>query len=327
VSTASDTPRVVPDEHGGVRALIKLARPHQWSKTAFVFVGPAYAAQAAPDWDWPVVIAAVLLTAAAFCLASSGCYVFNDVSDVERDRLHPRKRTRPIASGAISQAAAVRFGVGLLAGAVVLGVLVPGGGRWWVLGLLGFYVANVTAYSISFKQRAIVDVMSLSIGFVVRVGAGCAAVGVAPTTWLLNVTLFLAMTLAIGKRLGERRTADSKADAVAIRGVQRAYSDDVLRMLLVVSAVATLMTYAAYVVTRQDDYGIGGFNLLWLTMLPATYGLLRAIMLLERGRYDDPTELAVGDRPFQLAATVFGAITVGLIAYGWYMGGVERGLS
>ena len=243
--------------------------------------------------------------------------MFNDIADVEVDRAHPRKRRRPIASGAISVRAAKRFGAALLLAGLGCAVAVEGPARWWTLILVVLHVLNVMGYSAGIKRVAFLDVISLSIGFVLRVMAGCVAIGIWPSTWLLNVSLFLSMTLAIGKRLGERRALGSEAAAVAARRVQAAYSDDLLRMSLVVTAVATLLTYAGYVVTREPDFQLtnAGFNLLWVTILPAMYGLLRSIMLLETGRFDDPTELAVKDRPFQISALVFGAITMGLIAW------------
>src|SRR5207249_892042 len=96
------------------------------------------------------------------------------------------------------------------------------------------------------------------------------------------------------------------------RGVHLKYTDELLRMAVVVTGVAALLTYADYVQAQASTYTIG-FNILWLTILPATYGLLRAMVLIERGVYDDPTELAVRDRPFQAAAVGFAALTVGLL--------------
>lgn len=301
----------------GPRALIRLARPKQWTKTAFVLVGPFYALQNPPDWNIPTAALSVLLTCIAFSLASSACYVLNDLADAQADRAHPRKRHRPIASGAVTPKTARAYALALLllASAAALGVAWPLHGTWWVLGLMGLHVINVSAYSAGLKRLAILDVISLALGFVIRVLAGCVAVGIWPSTWLLNVSLFLSMTLAFGKRMGERRTLGSAEAAAAARAVQTSYSDDLLRMSLVVTGVATLLTYAGYVVTREDTYQIAGsgFNPLWLTMLPAMYGLLRAIMLLENGSYDDPTELATRDRPFQAAALLFVLITGGLV--------------
>lgn len=170
----------------------------------------------------------------------------------------------------------------------------------------------MTAYSWLLKHVVIADVIGLSLGFVLRVLGGCAAAGVEPSTWLLNCTFFLAMFLAFGKRLGERRSLGSDEAAAAARAVQEAYTSDLLRMVVVVTAVATLLSYAGYVQAKETLYW-QGFNLLWLTVLPATFGLLRCIVLLERGDFDDPTELALHDRAFQLAAGVFAFLTIWLL--------------
>jgi 4-hydroxybenzoate polyprenyltransferase len=296
------------------RELIRLARPHQWLKTAFVLVGPFYYLQDNPLEGEPLreLVWRTLLAAVAFSLASSGCYVFNDLADAASDRSHPRKCLRPIACGAVSPASARMFGLALFAVSGVLVALVPWPASGWVGLLLALHIGNVLVYSAGLKHIVIVDVISLAMGFVIRVMAGCAAVGIGPSTWLLNVTFFLSMFLAFGKRLGERRALGSAEGAAAFRAVQGDYSDEMLRMVVVVTGVATLVTYAGFVQDRSDAYHLG-FNLLWLTMLPATYGLIRCITLLENGRYDDPTELAVHDSAFRIAAGVFVAMSLALV--------------
>jgi len=300
------------------RSLIRLARPKQWSKSAFVLVGPLYGAVdmlAAGRDPWSVVRDA-LLAALSFCLASSACYVFNDIQDREADRLHPRKRKRPIAAGYISVRTALIYGTVLLGASagVILGL--PADVRLPVAATVGLYVLNVVAYSVYFKNKVIGDVVSLALGFVLRVIGGCAAVAIVPTTWLLNVAFFLSMFLAFGKRLGERRTlAVAQGDlndanrAAAHRAVHTLYTDAMLQMVVVVTAVGTLMTYAAYVQAADPSVHIGQFNILWLTLVPAMYAMLRCIVLLEAGRYDDPTELAFKDRGFIAASIVFALIT------------------
>lgn len=308
--------------------LIRLARPRQWAKGAFVLIGPAYAVATGDRHMTPGMAVGLLAAFLAFGLASSACYIFNDIRDREADQAHPRKRSRPIASGAV----AIRTALGMAAALVTLAGLAtllaavgdrPGGGlgfseprhaAWLAVAVLA-YIANTTLYSLFFKHEVVLDVISLAGGFVLRVLGGCAATGVTPSVMLLNVTFFLAMFLAFGKRLGERRTM--RGDATAARSVQQAYTDDLLRMAVVVTGVATLVTYAGYVQGSGSRYE-WGFNLLWLTMLPATYGLLRCIVLLERGTYDDPTELASRDRPLQLAVVVFAAIT-GLVMAGVHL--------
>lgn len=305
----------------GIADYIKLARPHQWAKCAFVVIGPIYAtAGTGGVASW----IAVIFAAIGFGLASSACYVVNDIGDREADRLHPRKSKRPIAAGVVSVPAARVYAVVLL----ILAAACPAApaltgdlrGAGWLALMLALYVGNTMVYSAGLKRVVIVDVISLAGGFVLRVLGGCAAALVEPSTWLLNCTFFVSMFLAFGKRLGERRTMGD--DAAGVRGVQVAYTDDLLRMAVVVTAVGTLSTYAGYVQAQAALYtphGIGfGFNLLWLTVLPATYALFRCILLLERGWYDDPTELAAHDRPFQLAAGIFALMTAVLMsAFRW----------
>ncbi len=306
--------------------LIRLARPQQWLKSAFVVVGPFYAYQDRPVEGSALehLVWVTLVTALAFSLASSGCYVFNDLADAERDREHPRKRGRPIASGAVKPGIAKAYGIGLFVVAGALVPLLPMPAAAWVGILLAAHVLNVLVYSAGLKRFAIVDVMSLSLGFVFRVLAGCAAVGIGPSTWLLNVTFFLSMFLAFGKRLGERRTMGSAEAAGRARTVQLAYSDEMLRMVVVVTAVATLITYAGYVQERDQAYHLG-FNLLWITVLPATYGLIRCITLLEAGEYDDPTEIAVHDWAFAFAGGLFAALTLTLMLLKAFGGVFESG--
>lgn len=289
--------------------LFRLARPTQWAKSVFVIVGPFYGMA---ESGMPLMETAwrALVAAAAFSLISSACYVVNDILDAESDRVHPRKKNRPIAAGTISPGLGNAFAVVLTVLAALAVLLIPeSGARMWLGITLAIYVLNVSAYSLVLKHHVIADVMSLSVGFVLRVFAGCVAVGITPSVWLLNCTFFLAMFLAFGKRLGERKTLGE--DAGAARRVQSAYTNEMLRMSVVVTGVAALMGYTIYV-QSQDAYQLG-FNLLWLTVLPATYVLLRVVVVLEQGRYDDPTELAVHDRGFQAGTLVFGVLTAALI--------------
>ncbi len=292
--------------------LVRLARPHQWLKTVFVLIGPFYALQDNPAEGDALtrIVWSTFLAAAAFSIASSGCYVFNDLADIESDRTHPRKRNRPLASGAVKPATAKIYGLALFFVSSMFVAMIPWPAAGWVGLLLALHVGNVLLYSAGLKHIVIIDVISLSMGFVLRVMAGCAAVGIGPSTWLLNVTFFLSMFLAFGKRLGERRTMGS--GAASARAVQGDYSDEMLRMVVVVTAVATLITYAGFVQDRTEEYHLG-FNLLWLTMLPATYGLIRCITLLENGDYDDPTELAVHDKAFRISGGVFVAMSLALV--------------
>jgi decaprenyl-phosphate phosphoribosyltransferase len=313
VTSPESTPAPSPGKRPLAWNLVRLARPHQWAKSVFVLIGPLYG-WADLHKPWPQIAVPALLAAAIFGLVSSACYIVNDIVDAPRDRAHPRKKRRPIASGAVSPHLAAIFAAGLLAAAGALLFALPAQVQAWVGLAAGLYALNVVVYSFALKHVVMADVICLSLGFVLRVLGGCAAVGIGPTTWLLNCTLFLAMFLAFGKRLGERRLMLGAEGAVSTRGVQAAYTDDLLRMAVVVTAVASLLTYAGYVQAQEAHYHLG-FNLLWLTILPATYGVLRCMVLVERGDYDDPTELATKDPPFQLAAGAFGVLTLALIVW------------
>ncbi|MEO1585515.1 MAG: UbiA family prenyltransferase [Planctomycetota bacterium] len=315
----------MPTDPSMLSALIKLARPTQWGKGVFVLIGPIYAlAQGTAQFTASYAFAAIGVFI-AFGLASSGCYIVNDIADREADANHPRKKHRPIASGKVPVSLARFYAAGLFAAAAIVLAVIPVDDRWpWTWAIVVGYTLNVLAYSALFKHRVILDVVSLSLGFVLRVLAGCAAVGAMPSTWLLNSTLFLAMFLAFGKRLGERRTMEAAGvSAETARGVQKVYSDELLRMAVVMTAVGALITYAGYIEEQEGTYGPSitqvaegaawGFNWLWLTILPATYALLRCIVLLERGLYDDPTELAVRDRGVQMASITFGIIAAAVL--------------
>lgn len=304
-------------------SLIKLARPHQWVKSAFVLLGPLYGLRGVlgegPEGDSGAVLRRLLVqglaAAVVFALASSACYIFNDLRDIEKDRIHPRKRNRPLAAGHVSTAQAWAMIVALALGALGASLLLEPASRLGTLLIVGLYALNVLAYSTILKHAVVADVISLALGFVFRVIGGCVATGIEPSTWLLNVTLFLAMFLAFGKRLGERRTAQAAGyDAAAARGVQAKYTDDLLRMSVVVTAVATLLTYAGYVQGRELEFtfnltlaglSMGTLNWMWFSILPALYGMLRAIVLIERGVYDDPTEMVVKDKALWFAGGAF----------------------
>ncbi|HVZ94675.1 MAG TPA: UbiA prenyltransferase family protein [Phycisphaerales bacterium] len=327
------------------RSLIRLARPTQWSKSVFVLVGPFYGARdlMAAGRTMEGIIIPALLAAAAFAMVSSGCYVINDIFDRVADRSHPRKARRPIAAGYISVPQAWTFAIVLFALAAAFTTSIAfafpdGGGSALKVGaMLGLYAVNVFCYSARLKHHIIADVISLALGFVIRVLAGCFAIGIEPTVWLLNVTFFLSMFLAFGKRLGERRTLDGRdtpptpaassaspavvsletgspravSGAALHRRVQARYTDTLLQIAVVVCAAITLMTYALYVQDQSQKLHVG--YKLWLTVLPLTYGLFRCIVLLEEGEYDDPTEIAVHDRGMQFAAVLFLAVTIALV--------------
>lgn len=192
------------EQRGLAANLIVAGRPQQWIKNAFVLLPAAFGG--APN---PLTMTRVVAVAAAFCLASSGLYLVNDVCDREADRAHVRKRMRPIASSSLSVRAALLAGAVLaLVSLAIAGLVAPGAGL-----LLAVYMLGTLAYSLRLKHIVIVDVMVLATGFVLRVLAGAAAASVVPSEWLLLCTLFLALFLGFGKRRHELVQLGPIADA------------------------------------------------------------------------------------------------------------------
>src|SRR5690606_20915518 len=192
------------------------------------------------------VLADALLAFAAFCLASSAVYVVNDLLDREADRLHPRKRHRPLAAGTVPVATAGALGLACAAGALTLAFSVSRE----LLVVLGLYGIINAAYSRWLKHVVLLDAFCIASGFLLRLLAGTTGIGVAPSEWFLLCGLLLSLFLAFSKRYAERMdpTQDHAAKRAA-RAVVEEYAPEFLRVLLGVTLACTLMTYALYTVS------------------------------------------------------------------------------
>jgi 4-hydroxybenzoate polyprenyltransferase len=258
---------------GGLRDYVRLLRPHQWTKNLLVFAGPIFARRTDP-----ANLLRALEAFALFCVVSSGAYVLNDVLDRDRDRSHPKKRLRPVASGRVPVPAAVALAVLLLAGGLVAGLLVA---RRVEL-CLALYAANALAYSRVLKHSAIVDVMSIAFGFVVRLVAGVFAVDALPTAWIVLCTFFLATFLGFAKRRAE--LAALGGGERGQRPVLRKYTVPYLDALLAQSAVMAIMSFALFTVTS-------GKNPTLLVTLPIVFYAVmhykRLVLVLDGGEEPD----------------------------------------
>ncbi len=176
--------------------LLRALRPYQWAKNLLVFVPMAMAHEGAN----PAKLVPTAIGFAAFCLVASAGYLINDIRDVEHDRLHPIKRNRPFASGAISTATGWVMVLVLLAGATALslGLL----GRMFS-GVIGAYFLVAVAYSVDLKRRLLVDVITLAGLYTLRLIAGGQAAGVEVSHWLLALSMFFFLSLAFAKRYSE----------------------------------------------------------------------------------------------------------------------------
>lgn len=284
--------------------LLRLMRPHQWVKNAFVFTGLLFG----HAWHDPNLVTHVMLAFTAFCLVSSAVYVFNDIIDVEQDRLHPKKSSRPLASGRI----------GITSAAVLAGVLVVSG---FVLAycaspvvlviLLGYAVMNI-AYSLRLKHVVILDVFIIATGFMLRILAGTLGVGIPPSQWLLLCGLMVTLFLGFSKRRAEiLALAEDKA---AHRKVLEHYSAVLLDKMIGITASGVILSYSLYTM-NADTIRIHGTPNLIYTVPFVIYGVFRYIYLLHhQSRGGDPSHDLLRDPHLFVAVGAWLVATILLIA-------------
>jgi len=274
------------------RAALAACRPRQWSKNLLLFAGLVFAAKLGDAIRWLEASAAFL----AYCAGSSAAYLLNDVLDAENDRLHPLKRLRPVARGEIS----VRLALGLASGlaAVALGITA-------VLGLaslafLAAFLALQVAYSLALKHVVLVDVLAISVLFVIRSAAGAQAVDVRISPWLLLVTALLALFLALAKRRSELAQAGSG------RPVLAGYSLALVDQLIAATVGCTIVAYAIYTFTAHT-------RALMATIPFVVFGLFRYLLLVHRDDLgEEPENVLLTDGPL-VAAVALWAVTAAAI--------------
>jgi HAD superfamily hydrolase (TIGR01490 family) len=283
---------------------LKLMRPHQWAKNAFVFVGVLFG----HAWSIPELLLAAVLAAGAFSMVSSAIYILNDYADRERDRLHPTKRMRPLASGRVTPAKALVLSgaLALLGGALALkaGVLV-------LLIVAGYAALNVL-YSFGLKNQVILDVFIIAAGFLLRILAGTAGIGIEPSKWLLVCSLFLTLFLGFTKRRSELQ--DGGQQHVIHRKALLHYSPALLDNMMAITATAAIMSYSLYTMSAETAAMHGTENLIY-TIPFVAYGMFRYLFLLHAKHAGTDTSRDIVRDP-QLVVTVLGwaGATVWLIS-------------
>ena len=285
-------------------AVLLSLRPRQWVKNFFVFAGLIFSQSLVTPLVWPALAAFAI-----FCALSGAIYLFNDLADVEKDRLHPTKRRRPIASGTLSVPAGAAIGVLTLVGSLVAAYALSA--RFGVVATV--YAALLTAYSVWLKHVVILDVLTVAIGFVLRAVAGAAAIGVEISGWLVICTILVALFLALGKRRHEYLTLHG--DAAAHRPILAEYSESFLDQMVAVVTASTVTAYALY--TMSPDT-VAKFHTRWLPLtLPfVLYGVFRYLYLLYRRELGgNPSDLLLSDRAL-LINTVLWMVALLLVIYG-----------
>lgn len=281
-----------PPQHGVAATTLRALRPHQWAKNLLLGV-PLVAAHQLTE---PALLADLLLAFVAFSLCASSVYLVNDLLDLENDRQHPTKRHRPLASGALSPAQGKFWAGGLLAASL-------GGSAWllpgsFALGLVGYYLVTL-AYSLVLKRRIVLDVLTLAGLYTVRVIAGGLAVAIAPSFWLLALSMFLFMSLALVKRYAELFQAKAAGRAEPLDG--RDYQADDLPMIASLGAASgfiAVLVLALYVNDGATSSLYGHPELIWLACPLLLAWVSRVWMLAHRGRMtEDPVLFALRDWP------------------------------
>jgi 4-hydroxybenzoate polyprenyltransferase len=286
--TQSETSRYI------VKSWVKTLRIKHWVKNFFV-VAPFLTGK---RFGFNEYLFLSVSGAFVFALVSSAVYVFNDIVDAPSDRNHPAKRLRPIASGQISIVPAISALVLLLATSLGFAIYLD---RKFCLVLVA-YAVNGVLYSLYLKRKTVLDVMSIAVGFVMRVYAGGFLIGIEITDWLVVCVFALALFMAFGKRRAEYE--DLHDDAWKSRKVHESYTTAKLNTLLGISASVTIVTYMLYAMAPETKALHSTDKLIFTTPF-VVYCIYRFLLKVQEENRGEPTELILKDRGFVLAGSAW----------------------
>ncbi|MEZ5095178.1 MAG: decaprenyl-phosphate phosphoribosyltransferase [Nocardioides sp.] len=266
-------------------ALVRLLRPKQWAKNLLVLAAPF----AAGSLLEPAVAGSTGVAFVSFCLASSAVYCLNDVADREADRLHPTKRLRPVASGELSERTATGAGVVLAVLALALAALAS----WALVAVLAAYLVLQAGYAGWLKHEPVLDIVAITVGFLLRAVAGGLAAHLPISQWFLLVAGFGSLFMVSGKRYSELHTLGSEA------GTRRSlvrYTPTYLRFVWSMAAAVTAMAYSLW----AFEIG-GGTSVPWhtISIAPFVIGLLRYAVDIDAGTAAEPEDIVFADRTLQ----------------------------
>ena len=293
---------VIVGGEGQVPALLRLMRPRQWVKNAFV---------AAPLFftPWAVSTESVLRIAAGvlcFCAISSAVYILNDYMDRESDRLHAEKRQRPLAAGTVSAQAALALMAVLMAGGFAGGLALDVG---FALVLAAYFALNL-AYSLGLKRVSILDVMLIAIGFVVSVYAGGALIAVTPTVWIIVCTGLLALFIALAKRRDDLTKGMGGDHRASLAGYSTRFLDTSIAIVL----GALVVSYIIYTTDLENRHRFGT-DQLFITTPFVVAAVLRYLQIsIVEERSGSPTEIVLSDR-FLIFSALGWLATFGWLIY------------
>jgi len=288
-----------PRRRSRSRAVLVSLRPRQWTKNLLLFAGIIFAAKLGDLTRWGEALTAF----AAYCAASSASYLVNDVRDAPHDRVHPIKRTRPIARGELSPRLAEAIAALLLFSAVLL---VAPLGLASILFLCTFFSLQA-GYTLALKHVVLLDVMTIGGLFVVRAAAGASAVEVRISPWLLLCTALLALFLALAKRRGELVLVG--AEATPSRPVLEGYSLALVDQLVTIVAASTVISYCLYTFTAR------GSKAMMVTIPFVLFGVFRYLLLMHRrDLVEEPEEILLRDLPILVCIVGWAACAAVILA-------------
>ena len=297
----------VPDPSPGPRGrLIGLAlssRPRQWPKNLLVLAAVLFSG----EYHNGSSLLAAVAAAAIFTLATAGLYLLNDAIDAPRDREHPVKRRRPVATGVVPGGVAVAVGLVFCAAALTLATVLA----WPFAAALAVYLGLQVGYSLLLKHLVILDLLAIAIGFVLRAVAGALVIEVPVSPWLYTCTFLLALFLAVGKRWAE---LGGEARSSAARPVLDRYTPEFLRTLVVIAAAATPLSYALYTFSAPN---LPANHLMMLTIPIVLYGILRYVYLLQNdGSGEEPERVLLGDPGILASVVVWVVVSWAILQFG-----------
>lgn len=297
----------------------RAVRTRQWAKNALIFAGFIFAGRLrAPLHDIVDEGARVLLAFVCFCALSGAAYLINDWCDIERDRLHPLKQHRPLAAGRMSTRAALFLIVVLLAMAVsTAGLVLHAERSAWGFPVAAFlYFALTLAYSLVLKHEVIVDVISVASGFVLRVVAGCLAIPVVISPWIIFCTFTLALFIALCKRRAE--LLEMGEQSVSVRRVLPFYSVAMLDTYIAIAAGLTITAYSLYTFNAPRSTALSpalhSTPLLMATIPFVVYGVFRYLFLAHSSPVGGEPESMLRDKPLMISVFLWVLLVAALTA-------------
>jgi 4-hydroxybenzoate polyprenyltransferase len=293
---------------------VRLVRPKQWIKNGFVFAPLIFARELFETTPLLLTVRAF----AAFCLTASAVYIINDLADLEADRAHPEKRSRPLAAGTLSTRHAVLILLLLIGGSIAL---TAGMDPRFIILLSLYFVINI-AYSLKLRDVFLLDVFIIAAGFMLRVLGGAYAIDVKISSWLVLCSLFISLFLGFAKRRGELVLSE-QVGVDAKRRTLKLYRLDFIDQVLTIAAAGTVISYALYTVAPGTVETFGTDRLIYTTVF-VMYGVFRYLFLTHTSSsVENPTNAVFADIPIIVNALLWIAVSVVLI----YFGGSIPGLS